>query len=162
MMTRESEFTAETGLDDLYRETHQRMVRLAFMLTSDTGVAEELVQEAFVRVWRAWDRVDNGPAFLRTTVVNLAQSALRRRSLEMRHRVKRIDDAVEIDPGVRIDVLRAVGQLPIRQRTCVALRFYEDLSEAETAEVMGISVGAVKSQTHKALQRLGSLMGGEA
>lgn len=161
-MTRESEFTAETGLDDLYRETHQRMVRLAFMLTSDTGVAEELVQEAFVRVWRAWDRVDNGPAFLRTTVVNLAQSALRRRSLEMRHRVKRIDDAVEIDPGVRIDVLRAVGQLPIRQRTCVALRFYEDLSEAETAEVMGISVGAVKSQTHKALQRLGSLMGGEA
>jgi RNA polymerase sigma-70 factor (sigma-E family) len=139
-----------------------RVVRLAFLLTQETGVAEEVVQEAFVRVWHAWDRVVDGPAFLRTTVVNLAKSSLRRRALELRHRTRRGDDAVDLDHNTRIDVLRAVGQLPMRQRTCIALRFYDDLSESETASVMGISVGAVKSQTHKALQRLESLIGGEA
>ncbi len=161
-MTQDPVQDRDDAVDALYRDHNNRVVRLAFLLTQDTGVAEEIAQEAFVRVWRAWERVEDGPAFLRTTVVNLAKSSLLRRGLEARHRIKRIDDAVGVDPVARIDVLRAVGQLPMRQRTCVALRFYDDLSESETASVMGISVGAVKSQTYKALKRLGSLVDGEA
>jgi RNA polymerase sigma-70 factor (sigma-E family) len=152
----------DEGLDELFRQHHQRVVRLAFLLTQDTGIAEEIAQEAFVRVWQAWDRVQDGPAFLRTTAVNLAKSSLRRRALETRHRFKRGEDAVHVDPSTRIDAIRALERLPMRQRMCVALRFYEDLSESDTAAVMGISVGAVKSQTFKALQRLGSILGGEA
>jgi RNA polymerase sigma-70 factor (sigma-E family) len=156
--------TADEGIDELYRQTHVRTVRLAVMLTGDPGVAEELVQEAFVRVWRSWDKIrdtEAARAYLRTTVVNLSRSYLRRRTLEVRHRFRRVDDAVQIDPDARIDLLRAVAKLPARQRACVALRFYEDLSESQTAEVLGISVGAVKSQTFTALQRLERFVGGD-
>ncbi len=156
--------TADEAIDELYRQVHLRTVRLAMMLTGDVGVAEELVQEAFVRVWRSWDKirdVDAARAYLRTTAVNLSRSHLRRRTLELRHRFRRVDDAVLIDPDERIDLLRAVAKLPPRQRACVALRFYEDLSESQTADVLGISVGAVKSQTFKALQRLERFVGGD-
>jgi RNA polymerase sigma-70 factor (sigma-E family) len=156
--------TADQGIDELYKQVHVRTVRLAVMLTGDPGVAEELMQEAFVRVWRSWDRIRDVEAargYLRTTVVNLSRSYLRRRALEVRHRFRRVDDAVQIDPDARIDLLRAVAKLPARQRACVALRFYEDLSESQTAEVLGISVGAVKSQTFKALQRLERFVGGD-
>ena len=155
---------ADVAVGELYREAGLRMVRLAVILTGDGGVAEEVVQEAFVRVWRSWDRLrdpDAARAYLRTTVVNVANSFLRRRTLELRHRFRRADDAVQIDPDERIDLLRAVAKLPPRQRACVALRFYEDLSESQTAEVLGISVGAVKSQTYKALRRLETFVGGE-
>ena len=156
--------SADETIDDLYREHHRRVVRLAFMLTGDAGVAEEVAQEAFVRVWRAWERIRDpqaAAAYLRRTVVNLSTSLLRRRTLELRHRLRRVEDAVEVDVGARIDVLRAVARLPARQRACVALRFYEDLSESQTAEVLGISVGAVKSQTYKALRRLEQNVGGD-
>lgn len=155
---------ADEAIDVLYQEYAVRMVRLAFMLTGDTGASEEIVQEAFIRVWRSWERLRDtsvAGAYLRTTVVNLSTSFLRRRTLELRHRIRRLDDAVEIDAGGRIDVLRAVASLPARQRACVALRFYEDLSESETAKVLGISLGAVKSQTYKALRRLEKVMGGD-
>jgi RNA polymerase sigma-70 factor (sigma-E family) len=156
--------SADEAIDELYRQTHVRTVRLAVMLTGDPGVAEELVQEAFVRVWRSWDRIRNteaARAYLRKTLVNPSTSYLRRRTLEVRHRIRRVDDAVQIDPDARIDLLRAVAKLPPRQRACVALRFYEDLSESQTAELLGISVGAVKSQTFKALQRLETFVGGD-
>lgn len=156
--------TADQAIEELYREHALRMVRLAFVLTGDAGVAEEVVQEAFVRVWRSWDglrHADAGGAYLRVTVVNLATSVLRRRALELRHRVRRTDDAVEVDPGGRLDVLRVISALPPRQRACIALRFYEDLSESETAKVLGISIGTVKSQTFKALRRLEKVMGGD-
>ena len=155
--------SADDGIDDLYRTHHGRMARLAVLLTGDAGAAEELMQDAFVRVWRSWDRIndsDAAHAYLRATLVNLSRSFLRRRALELRHRVRRIDDAIEIDAAARIDLVRAVIRLPARQRACVALRFYEDLSESETAKVLGISVGAVKSQTYKALRRLETMVGG--
>lgn len=156
--------TADEAIDDLYRQHHVRLVRLAVLLTSDTGVAEEVVQEAFVNVWRRWDKMrdhDAASAYLRTAVVNLCRSHLRRRMLEIRHRMQRREDAIEIDSSARMDVLDAVAHLPMRQRACIALRYYEDLSEAETARLLGISVGGVKSQTHKALRRLEGLVGGD-
>ena len=68
---------------------------------------------------------------------------------------------MHVDHNVRIDFIRALEQLPLRQRMCVVLRFYEDLSESATAEAMGISIGAVKSQTFKALRRLETVIGGD-
>jgi RNA polymerase sigma factor (sigma-70 family) len=79
--------------------------------------------------------------------------------LELRHRIRRIDDSIEVDAATRLDLVRAIGRLPMRQRACVALRFYEDLTESETARALGISVGAVKSQTYKALRRLEAIVG---
>jgi len=144
----------------LYQRHYAELVRLAFSLTSDWGVAEELAQEAFVRAWRSWGNLRDqqaAPAYLRTTVVNLARKVLRRRSRE-RTFWRGAGEPQAADPGTSIDLLRALARLPVRKRACVVLRFYLDLSEAETAAVLGVSVGTVKSQTAKALRRLEQLL----
>jgi RNA polymerase sigma-70 factor (sigma-E family) len=156
---------AEDELIALYRERYASTVRLAFVLTAHSGVAEELAQEAFVRTWRSWDRMRDPEAaasYLRTTVLNLAKSSLRRRAVEIKHRMRRGEAAVERDAALRIDLIRSLQQLPPRQRACIALRYYEDLTEQETAQVLGISLGTVKSTTHRALKRLGQRLGGES
>ncbi len=143
----------------LYERHYAELVRLAFALTSDWGLAEELAQEAFVRVWRSWGNIrdqQSAPAYLRTTVVNLARRSLRR-SLQER-RAWSDADPRSADPGESIDLLRALARLPARKRACVVLRFYMDLSEADTAAALGVSVGTVKSQTAKALRRLQRLL----
>jgi RNA polymerase sigma-70 factor (sigma-E family) len=147
----------------LWRERYPALVRLAYLIVGDAGLAEEITQDAFIRVWRSWGRIrkeEAAAAYARATVVNLARNSLRRRVLEARHRVARSDDVAEV-PLERLDYLRAVRSLPARQRACVALRYYEDLSEQETARLLGISIGTVKSQTHKALRRLQELLGGD-
>src|SRR5581483_11575558 len=119
------------------------------------------VQEAFVRVWQSWDRIrdtDAAYAYVRTTIINLSRSAFRRTSLELRHRMRAQDEAITYDVAERLDTVRAVSSLPPRQRACIALRFYEDLTEAQKAEVLGVSVGGVKSQTAKALRRLADIL----
>lgn len=144
----------------LYERYYVELVRLAFSLTGDWGVAEELAQEAFVRAWRSWANIRDqqaAPAYLRTTVVNLARKALRRRSRE-RVAWQDADGPRTADPGTNIDLLRALACLPVRKRACVVLRFYLDLSEADTAAALGVSVGTVKSQTAKALRRLEELL----
>ncbi len=143
----------------LYERHYAELVRLAFALTSDWGLAEELAQEAFVRVWRSWGNIrdqQSAPAYLRTTVVNLARRSLRR-SLQER-RAWSDADPRSADHGESIDLLRALARLPARKRACVVLRFYMDLSEADTAAALGVSVGTVKSQTAKALRRLQRLL----
>ncbi len=150
--------------DELYRTHHVRLVRLAYLMTSDEGLAEEIAQESFVRVWRASSRIRDPEAvgaYLRATAVNLARSGLRRRALELRHRVRPLERLVEVDPSSRLDALALMRRLPPRQRMCVALRFYEDLTAEQTADLLGISVGTVKSQTHKALRTLQELIGGD-
>ena len=156
--------TADEAVASLYRAYGLRIVRLAYLLTGDAAVAEEIAQEGFISLWRSWEGLDDPDAayaYVRSAVVNLSRSFLRRKTLEIRHRVKRVDDAVEIDTAARVDALRAVAQLPHRQRACVVLRFFEDMSESDTARVLGVSVGTVKSQTHRALKRLGEVLGGD-
>jgi RNA polymerase sigma factor (sigma-70 family) len=111
-------------------------------------------QEAFVRVWRSWGNIrdqQSAPAYLRTTVVNLARRSLRRR-LQERQAWSGARDLRPADPGESADLLRALACLPAGKRACVVLRFYLDLSEADTAAALGVSVGTVKSQTAKALR----------
>jgi RNA polymerase sigma-70 factor (sigma-E family) len=144
----------------LYEQHYAELVRLAFALTSDWDLAEELCQEAFVRAWRSWGNIRDqqaAPAYLRTTVVNLARRSLRRR-LHERQAWRDPGDPRAADPDSSIDLLRALARLPASKRACIVLRFYLDLSEADTAAALGVSVGTVKSQTAKALRLLQRLL----
>jgi RNA polymerase sigma-70 factor (sigma-E family) len=157
--------TAEVAA--LFHAHYPGMVRVGYLLTGDRALAEELAQEAFVRTWRRWGQVrshEAAAAYVRATVVNLARMSLRRRMLEIRHRAAMATREVASDEhpaSTRIDVRRALLRLPLRKRTCLVLRFYADLSEEETARVLGVAVGTVKSQTHRALKLLECYLGEE-
>jgi RNA polymerase sigma-70 factor (sigma-E family) len=146
----------------LHERHYAELVRLGFALTGDWALAEDLAQEAFVRVWRSWGNIRDprsAPAYLRTSVVNLARRSLRRKLLERRAwRWRDSGDLRPADPDDTVDLLRALACLPARKRACVVLRFYLDLSEADTAAALGVSVGTVKSQTAKAVGRLERLL----
>jgi RNA polymerase sigma-70 factor (sigma-E family) len=143
----------EGSLDELYARHIGAGVRLAFLLTGDRAHAEDLAQEAFVRCvgrFRHLRKPDAFEAYLRRAIVNLHTSGLRRRRLEREWlaregaaSVRRVSS--QPDVGAREDLWRALGTLPARQRAVLVLRYYEDLSERETAEVLGCSVAAVKS-----------------
>lgn len=148
-------------LGALYEATYPELVRLAYLLTWDHAVAEELAQETYARAWRSWHRVqsDGAVPYLRATVVNLARSSLRRRLIERKHHRQDtlVDNGAE-RADERADLAQAIAQLPPRRRACVVLRYYADLSEEETARLLGVSVGTVKSQTHRALRSLSGLL----
>ena len=158
---------AETGsggtLADLYQAHYRPLVRFAIAMTGDLDLAEDLAQEAFVR---ASGRVTSlrdpkaARAYLRTAVVNLARRSFRRRLLDVRARLRLVDIPRESAHEDRMVVRQALRTLPPRQRACVVLRYFEGLSEPQTAEVLGVSVGTVKSQTHKALRHLEAALGG--
>ncbi len=139
-----------TRFVDLYRGSYVPMVRLAHLLTAADPAAEELVQDAFLRVQSRWDRIDNPLAYLRVAVVNACRNHQRRRVLERRHRTVVVETA-EDAPGELRD---AIAVLPARQRAAIVLRYYEDLAEADIAELLGCSVPAVKSLLHRAVQDL--------
>ncbi|WP_130650960.1 SigE family RNA polymerase sigma factor [Egicoccus halophilus] len=149
----------------VFNAHHRQAVRLAYLLTSDPHQAEDIVADAFTKVYVRWQKgeVRDVGAYLRRAVANEANSKLRRRYLERREAAKRSGD----DRGVRLvddvaadhDVVwQAIQRLPDRQRQAVVLRYYEDLTEAETAEILGCSVGTVKSQVSRGLARMQELL----
>jgi RNA polymerase sigma-70 factor (sigma-E family) len=149
----------DATLAQLHREHYAALVRLACLLVDERGAGEEVVQDAFVRVHGAWARVADPLTYLRATVMNLARSRLRRR-LVARRRVEPAarpatspeEHAVLLaDQQVVVDAVRA---LPRRQRECIVLRYYAELSEAEIAATLGISAGSVKSHSHRGLAAL--------
>lgn len=145
-------------LADLYWRHAADAVRLAFLLTGDQHAAEDIVQDAFVRLFGRLQRLKSPDAFemyLRRTVVNLSRDRFRRLRLERDYATREMNapsqptgviSAIEDRELIR-DVLRS---LPHRQRTALVLRFYADLSEQQTAEVMQCSVPAVKSLVTRA------------
>jgi len=141
------------SFEEVFVTEYQPMVRLAYLLVDSGAVAEELVQEAFIRLHRRWDRVDAPGAYLRTTVVNLCRNEQRRRGRERRARDRdRADDAAV---GLGADeLLDAVAKLPAKRRAAVVLRYYEDLPEREIAEILGVRPGTVKSLLHRGLREL--------
>jgi RNA polymerase sigma-70 factor (sigma-E family) len=151
----------DEALSRLFEAHYADTVRLAFYLTGSWPVGEDLAQEAFVRLWRRWGGLRDHHAalgYLRTTVVNLSRSALRRRLLELRHQQTSSQEEHEVDPVARLDIARALAGLPAGKRACVVLRHLVDLSVEETAAVLGISTGSVKSQTHKGLRLLAAAL----
>jgi RNA polymerase sigma-70 factor (sigma-E family) len=146
--------TVEGGaMADLYVRYVPGGRRLAYLLTGDPQQAEDLADEAFVRCVGRFAHLRAGGAFdayLRRAIVNLHTSRIRRRYLErawMREEGERVAQAHESLPdiGTQQDLWKALSKLPARQRAALVLRYYEDLSERETAEVMHCSVAAVKS-----------------
>lgn len=139
-----------TTLESLYREHRPSMVRLAHLITGSNAIGEEVVQEAFIRLQQSWDRATNPAGYLRTIVVNLCKTDLRRRGYESRlSQAPLVTFQPEID-----ETWSAVCRLPFRQRAALALRFYEDLEESEIARILGCRPGTVKSTIHRGLSRL--------
>jgi RNA polymerase sigma-70 factor (ECF subfamily) len=146
-----------TDLGQLFRLHATPLLRLALVLTGDRSLSEELVQEAFVRLHRSATAPAPGKelAYLRRTVINLSHGHHRRlRIVRTRPPEQpRVSAAAEVD-AVRRDgqrrVVAAVRSLPARQRDCIVLRFYADLSDTEIAETLGISAGSVKTHLHRA------------
>lgn len=139
-------------------ERHARsLLRLCVLVTGRQDVAEELLQEAFERVSRAGTlhtlEGDAELPYLRATVLNLWRNRLRRLAIERRARPVAVVDP-EPTFEQRDELWAAVRGLPPRQRACIVLRYYEQLSERETAGLLGCSIGTVKSQTSRALARL--------
>lgn len=161
-VTRAGRLDAGTALTALYTSHYRQLVRLAALLLDDLGASEEVVQDAYVRMHGSWHRIRDPEAavgYLRTTVVNLARSRLRRRMVAQRHAPKPLPDAPSAEYGAlealeRDRVIHALRQLPARQRECLVLRYYGDLSEVQIAETMGISPGAVKSHASRGMAAL--------
>ena len=157
---------SRTAYEGLFRNHYSGLVKLASLLVDDRGAAEEVVQEAFMRLFRAWDRLerlDAAPAYLRTTVVNLSRSRLRHRAVRRRHPLGPLDPEPAADLHViarQADdtVFAAITQLPRRQRECLVLRYYLDLSEADIAATLRISRGSVKSHTKRAFTALAAAL----
>ncbi|HEX4817230.1 MAG TPA: SigE family RNA polymerase sigma factor [Nonomuraea sp.] len=137
-----------------------RLLRTAYLLTRDWGAAEDLVQTALLKAWLAWPRIGHErEAYIRKIMVNVHVSWWRRRwrraevtSGSLPDRTQEADHMGQAD--VRESVWQALGRLPARQRAVVVLRFFEDMTEAQTAQTLGCSVGTVKSQTSRALAKL--------
>jgi RNA polymerase sigma-70 factor (sigma-E family) len=138
------------------------LLRVAFLLTSDRGEAEDLLQAALLKTSRHWGRLSDREAaypYVRRVLVTMHTSWRRRRRV---HEVllDQIPEPASAAPSV-LEIgraLQALGQLPPRMRAVVVLRCYEGLTEAETAVVLGCSLGSVKSQTSRGLARLRELL----
>ena len=140
------------------------LYRTAYLLLGDRAEAEDLVQTALAKTYASWGRVrDLGAAsgYARTTLINTASSWFRKKSWRNERPTDLLPEAAVVghDPSDRPAVLQALAQLPLRQRAVIVLRFYEDLSVAQTASALGVAEGTVKSQTSDALARLRTLLG---
>ena len=140
---------------------HRRALhRTAFLMSGDWEHAADVVQEALVRLYVAWPRLAPGAGlrgYARRVVVNVAIEQARKRSNHERPtdrlRDRAVDDAADQVPD-RLLLLAALDELPPRQRACVVLRFYDDLSVDDVADVLGCRPGTVKSQTARGLDAL--------
>jgi RNA polymerase sigma-70 factor (sigma-E family) len=145
------------------RARQHRLLRAAFLVCGDLHLAEDLLQGALVKLAARWERLrnENPDAYVRKILYRDAVSSwrrTRRESLSLFPDLDRLEPDRSTGTGERLDLLRALAQLTPKQRAVIVLRFFEDRSEADTADALGVSVGTVKSQTHAALARLRTLL----
>jgi RNA polymerase sigma-70 factor (sigma-E family) len=156
------EWDADRAVTAIYSEHYRSLVRLAAFLVRDNATAEEVVQDSFVAMHGAWRRLrdtDKALSYLRQSVVNRSRSVLRHRMVVDKNTPKPPPDMPSAEHGAIIQlersaVVSALRALPERQREALVLRYYGDLSEAQIASVMGISRGAVKIHTARAMAAL--------
>ncbi|MFE5816331.1 SigE family RNA polymerase sigma factor [Streptomyces sp. NPDC056479] len=162
-----AENTAAAGttvdhLTETYRAHYRSLLGLAALLLDDTASCEDVVQEAFIRVHSARKRVrdpEKTLAYLRQTVVNLSRSALRRRILGLKLLSKPMPDMASAEEGAydqleRDSLINAMKGLQRRQREVLVLRYFADMTEAQVAETLGISLGSVKAYGSRGIAAL--------
>jgi RNA polymerase sigma-70 factor (sigma-E family) len=149
----------ESEFDAFVVSRSPALLRSAYLLVQDEGRAEDLLQTALTKAWFAWKRIDDPEAYVRRIMVTTSASWWRRRW----NRETPTDQSQEPpmatgagEPANTLDLWVAIGHLPRRQRAAVVLRYLEDRTEADTAYLLGCSVGTVKSQCAKALAKLRS------
>ena len=151
------------SLGELYRAHSRSAVRLAYVLVGDNETAQDLVHEAFLRLFGRYRDLrdsDHFEAYLRRTVINLSKNHHRKRHHE-RSALQRTDRETPRSQDSRaLDSAEILMRLPERQRVAMALRYLEDLSEQQTADVMGTTVSAVKSLTQRGTATLREHLGG--
>jgi RNA polymerase sigma-70 factor (sigma-E family) len=158
--------TALATITEIYGAHYRSLVRLATLLVHDIATAEEVVQDSFVALHAGLHRLrdsDKTLSYLRAAVVNRSRSVLRHRVVVDRNAPKPAPDMPSAEHGAlalieRSSVVAALRLLPDRQREVVVLRFYADMSEAQIAAAMGITRGAVKSHTSRAMAALRSVL----
>jgi RNA polymerase sigma-70 factor (sigma-E family) len=153
---------------DLYLRHAPAALRLAFLLTGDRALADDLVQDAFVRLFGRLLHLRNPDAFesyLRQTVVNLSRMHFRRRRVERSYlRLQQQglqEEETSPDLDVREDLWQALLQLPARQRTAIVLHFYEDLSEEQASEVLRCRPGTYRSLVSRGVAQLRATVRGD-
>ncbi|MEU9117923.1 sigma-70 family RNA polymerase sigma factor [Streptomyces sp. NPDC048483] len=154
-------------ISELYHAHRLAMVRLAVLLVDDRATAEDVVQDAFAALYKRHGErlgeVDNALAYLRTAVVNAARSVLRRRRTARDYTPPYEADAPSAEERIVLDeehreVFAALGRLTARRREVLVLRYWGDLTEAQIAQTLGISRGAVKSLASRALDSLEKIL----
>lgn len=155
----------EAAFRDFVAAARPRLVRTAYLLCGDSHEAHDLVQVTLMRVhrrWRSIERTDLPVAYARRILVNLAASFWRRRLRAPLVVVGTAGEPVGADPYTeyddRAELWQAVHALPPRMRAVLVLRYWEDLSEADTAAALGCSIGSVKSQASRGLERLRAVL----
>jgi len=156
-------------MESLYKQEASSLVRLARLFTDDRTAAEDLVQEGFIRLFHSAHRIDDpgkAAAYLRSIVLNLARDHNRRGLLSLRHQDALTETALPEQPEEQVvrseseaQVLEALRSLSVRQRDCLVLRFYMDLSEKEIASTLRISPNSVKTHCQRGMAALASILG---
>jgi RNA polymerase sigma-70 factor (sigma-E family) len=156
---------ATSGVTALYQAHAVGLIRLAVVMLGDRAAAEDVVQEAFLGLYRHWAGLNdpgNALAYVRSAVLNRCRNVLRERG-RPRHHEPAAPAGESAEAAVLVgeehqQVLAAVRALPDRQREALVLRFYLDMSEEQAARAMGISRGTVKSATSRAVAALGRML----
>ena len=160
----------EAAFEQFAAHAMPRLLRTAWLLTGDPTRAEDVVQESLVRMFGVWPRVghDEPEAYCHRILRNLVVSTWRkdRRLVLVDHVRDDVDPRSQVDPGrratddagTRLDLVRALQELPAREREVVVLRHYADLSERAVAELLGVSIGTVKSSASRGLEHLRALI----
>jgi RNA polymerase sigma-70 factor (ECF subfamily) len=156
---------APSDPEQLYRQEASRLLAMLVVFLGDRTEAEDVLQEAFLRVQRSWDRIESpstaGP-YLRTTAFNLARTGLRRR-LRPQRAPRQQDLTASPEDGLMLredqrSVMSALAQLPERQRACVVLRYHGEAGISEIAVTLGVSENSVKTHLRRALASLEALL----
>ena len=149
-----------TTWSDVYRTERDGLVRTAFLMTGSQGVAEDLVQDTFIRVMDHIGPDDSPGPYLRRSVVNACYSWHRRAWREVKPGDEILNLQMPAGPpeGADVEMWDALNRLQPRRRAILVMRYYLDMSEADVADVLGCRVGTVKSTTHRALADLRKLI----
>ena len=149
-------------LSNLFYDAYPQLRSTALAMLADPDLAEEVVMEAFVRAVASWGRLrrlDYPQGYLKKIVLNLCRSRLRRRAIELRvnallHRRSELSGWEPSGQDVRLDVWNALSRLSPMQRACVVLRYFDDMTDQQVADVLDCSIGTVKSHIFRARRNL--------